>query len=217
VADQMAARIPIAAVKKTVQMQNLLEQSKATQVIAQFATEDIDTWPFWKRGDGYGARGWAYVITKAGKEAEADLTRALEWTSDPRRRDDILLHLGLNRENNLRDDDGALARYREIIANQKHLDSANQFYALQDMARILTRRRQFDEAIAMLNKAGIADLRGFWRGSLLLSLAETQEAAGQNAKAMATYQALLADPAVEPRQRKTAEERMEKLTQPNTK
>jgi tetratricopeptide (TPR) repeat protein len=210
VADQLAARIPIAAVKKTVQMQNLLDRARAPQVIEQFANEDIAAWPFWKRGDGYFARGRARVITKAGKEAESDLTRALEWTSEPRTRDSILLGLAQNRETNLRDDDGALTRYREIIASQKHLGSADQFTALQGIARILTRRRQFGEAIATLHKAGLANLRGVWRGYLLISLAETQEAAGRKAEAVATYRTVLADPTVEPRQRKTAEERIGK-------
>lgn len=210
IADQLAARIPIAAVKKTVLMQNLLGQARAPQLIAQFTSEDIAAWPFWKRGDGYYHRGRARVITKAGKEAEADLTRALEWTSDSRVRDNILLSLAQNRETNLHDDDGALARYREIIAAQKRLGSADQFCAVQGISRILTRRRQFDEAIATLNKADIANLRGVWRGYMLISLAETQEAAGRKSEALATYKTLLGDPTAEPRQRKTAEERIGK-------
>jgi hypothetical protein len=210
IAGQLAARIPIAAVKNTVQMQNLIEQSKAPQLLAQFANEDIATWPFWKRGDGYHARGRAYFITKAGDKAETDLTAALAWTSEPVKRDAIWLLLAQNRETNLRDNDGALARYREIITGQKHLGSADQFTAVQGIARILTRRRQFDEAIATLHKADLANLRGIWRGYMLLSLAETFEAAGRKDEAIATYKTLLADPTVEPRQRKTAEERLKR-------
>jgi tetratricopeptide (TPR) repeat protein len=210
-ADDLAARIPIEAVKKTVFMHNLLAQQKASEVIARFGKEDISVWPFWQQGAGYLARGHAHVITKAGKEAEADLTRALEWTSDPRLRDNILLNLGQNRETNLRDDDGALRGYREIIATSKRLSSADQFHAVQAIARILTRRRQFDEAIAILHKADIANLRGVWRGSMLLSLAETQEAAGRKDEALAICKTLLADQTVEPRQRKTAEEKIGKL------
>ena len=85
-ADALAARIPIPAVQKTVRMQNLLAQSKAPEVVAQFADEDIAKWPFWKRGDGYFARGRAYGITKDSKHADTDLTRALEWLTDPRSR-----------------------------------------------------------------------------------------------------------------------------------
>lgn len=85
-ADALAARIPIPAVQKTAQMQVLLAQSKAPQVVAQFAGEDIAKWPFWKRGDGYLLRGRAHLITKNAKQAEADLTHALEWLSDDRSR-----------------------------------------------------------------------------------------------------------------------------------
>jgi len=73
-------------VQKTAQMQALLAQSKATQVVTQFANEDIAKWPFWKRGDGYLLRGLAHLITKNAKQAEADLTHALEWLSDDRAR-----------------------------------------------------------------------------------------------------------------------------------
>ena len=85
-AVSIAAKIPIPAVRKTAQMQNLLAQAKAPEVIAKFADEDIAKWPFWKRGDGYLARGRAQVIAKDSKQATADLTRALEWLSDARAR-----------------------------------------------------------------------------------------------------------------------------------
>jgi hypothetical protein len=87
-AEQFIARIPIPAAQKTARMQHLLDQFKAPQVVAEFASEDIGKWPFWKRGDGYAARGRAHFIAKHAKEAEADLTRALEWTSDARLRKD---------------------------------------------------------------------------------------------------------------------------------
>lgn len=86
IADQLTARIPIEAVKKTAQMQSLLDSGKAAEVIAQFAAEDIAKWPFWKRGDGYFARGRAYFVTKDSRHAGADLTHALEWISDARMR-----------------------------------------------------------------------------------------------------------------------------------
>ena len=80
-------------------------QGLAAEVVAQFAEEDLADWPFWKRGDGYHLRGRAYYITKDGAKAEADLTKALPWISDPRTRDSLLLTLAWNRERNLGDDD----------------------------------------------------------------------------------------------------------------
>ena len=204
----LAARIPIPAVKQTVLMENLLDQAKAPQVVAQFGAEDIAAWPFWKIGDGYFARGRAYAITKAGQPAEADLSRALEWTGDPRLRDSIRQALASNRENNLKDEAGALAAYREMIAGTQHLGSADQFYAVQGIARILTKRGEFDEALATLRKVNLDKQGGFWRGSLLLSLADTQLAAGRKADAEATYKSILAVPALDARLRKLAEEKL---------
>ena len=210
VAAELAARIPLDAVKKTVLMHNLLDQSKAPQVVEQFGSEDIAGWPFWKAGDGYFARGRAYALTKAGKEAEADLLRALEWTSDTRVRDSIRQTLGSHRESNLKDDTAALAAYREIIDNVKQFGSADQFYAVQGIARIQTRCGKFDEALAVLHKVEIDKLRGYWRGSMLLAVGDTLLAAGRKDEAAATYKSIIADEMTDPRLRKVAEESLAK-------
>ena len=208
VAAELAARIPIEAVKKTVLILNLLDQAKAPQVIEQFGREDISTWPFWKRGDAFFARGRAHTIAKLGKEAEADLVRALEWSGDPRVRDSIRQTIGSNRENNLKDDTAALTTYREIIEGQKQLGSADQYTAVQGIARILSKGGKFDEAIAALNKVEIAKLRGVWHGNLAASLGDTLLAAGRKAEAIAAYQSIIADDTVDARQRKIAEEKI---------
>lgn len=210
-ADQLAARIPIEAVKKTVVMQNLLGESQARRVIERFAQEEIDVWPFWKRGDGYFARGRAYAAIEAGKEAEADLTRALEWTSDTRLRDAIQLAIGQNRENNLKDDAAALAAYQAIIADARHLGSADQFYAVQAIARIQTRRGQFDEALATLAKVEIGKLRGFWHDSMLLARGDVLRAAGRKDEALAVYKSILEGDSGDPRLRKVVEEKIKAL------
>ncbi len=211
VAAELAARIPIDAVKKSVLMQNLLDQFKAPQVIEQFGQEDIASWPFWKAGDGYSARGRAYAITKAGNEAEADLRRALEWTGDARVRDSIRQTLGGNRETNLKDDIAALATYHEIIDNAKQLGSADQFNAVQGIARIQTRLGKFDEALAALHKVEIDQLRGYWRGSMLLAVGDTLRAAGRKEDAATTYNSVIADESTDPRLRKVAEDSLAKL------
>lgn len=85
-ADAIAERICMPAIRKLVQMQNLLKQNKASQLVARFAGEDMAMWPFWKRGDGYLARGRAHFVIGNTKQAEADFTRALEWLADERSR-----------------------------------------------------------------------------------------------------------------------------------
>ena len=79
------------------------------------------------------------------------------------------------------------------------------------MARILTRRGRFDEALAALRLADIERLKGYWRGSLLLAVGETLSAGGQKDRALATYRALLADESVQSNHRKAAGEAIKGL------
>ncbi len=176
IADELAARIPIEAVKKAVQMQTMIDQGKAPQVIEQFGSEDIAKWPFWKRGDGYFARGRAYAITKVSQQAEADLMNALEFTGDQRSRDSILLLRAQNRENNIKDDEKALESYSAIVEGRSRIGGADEYYALQGIARILTRRGQFDEAIKTLERADLPNLAGVWKGYMQKSLDAVNEA-----------------------------------------
>ncbi|NLF72692.1 MAG: tetratricopeptide repeat protein [Candidatus Anammoximicrobium sp.] len=210
-ADQLAARIPLAAVRNTVLMRNLLDRSQAARLVEQFAQEDIAAWPFWKRGDGYFARGQAYAATRAGRQAESDLASALPWTSDERTRDAIHLALGQNRENNLQDDAAALEAYQAIIATARQLGSSNQFNAVQAIARIQAKRGQFDEALATLGKVETDQLRGFWHDTILLARGDTLRAAGRPDEARKVYQSILADDEGDPRLRRVAEERVHAL------
>ena len=76
------------------------------------------------------------------------------------------------------------------------------------MARILTRRGKFDDALATLRLVDIDKLRGHWRGSMLLALADTLTAAGRAPEAAQAYRAILADTTTEANHRKTAEKRL---------
>lgn len=89
-ADELAGRIPVEAVKKTVLMHNLLEQKKAAEVIEKFGQEDIAAWPFWAAGEGYFARGCAYSAAGDRARAESDFKAALPLAGDPRVREKLL-------------------------------------------------------------------------------------------------------------------------------
>jgi len=67
-------------------------------------------------------------------------------TSDPRSRDAILLLTGAqNRESNLKDDAKALEAYRSIVEGRTRIGGADEYAALQGIARILTKHAgQFD-------------------------------------------------------------------------
>jgi len=210
-AAELADQIPLEAVAKTVRMQNLLALSKPQELVAQFGKEDINAWPFWQAGEALFARGRAYASTAAGNEAEADLKVALDFTSDSRTRLSVLLALGNNREKNLKDNDAGFEAYRQIVESSKSIGSADQFRGVQGAARILTRRGRCDDALATLRKADIDNLRGHWRGSMLLALGETLAAAGRKDEALTAYRELLADDTVIPQHRKTAEEAIQAI------
>ena len=167
-------RIPVESIRKTAQMQLLLQQRQASEFVSEFSEEDISLWPFWKRGDGYHLRGRAYYLTKNGPQAETDLSNALPWISDPRMRDPLLLTLALNRETNLSNDEGALEAFSTIVDGKKRIGSSNEYGALQGIARIQTRRGQFEEAIKTLKRAHPEKLTGTWRETILKSIEEVK-------------------------------------------
>lgn len=169
-------QIPIEAVKKTVQMQNLLANFQASEVVKQFGAEDIAKWPFWKRGDGFHHRGRAYSITKNGEEAESDLSAALEWIGDPRTRETVLLAQAQNRELNLKSDETAQQAYEAILEGKTRIGGADEYSALQGIARLQTRKGQFDEALKTLNRAEPDKLQGVWKTNFEKSIEAVKQA-----------------------------------------
>ena len=174
-AAQLIARIPIEPVRKTAQMDHLLNTYKAPEVIVQFGAEDLSKWPFWQRGAGLHARGRAYSIAKTGGKAETDLRAALEFTSEPRMRDAIWEAIGHNRENNLKNDETALAAYNAVVEARTHIGGSSEFTALQGIARILTRQGKFNEALQALSRAKPEQLQGVWKTNILRSIEEVNK------------------------------------------
>lgn len=175
-AGPIVEQIPLESVKKTAQMQHLLIQGKAPEVISQFANEDITQWPFWKRGDGYRNRGRAYYVTKDGAKAETDLSKALPWTSDRKDRDATLLMLAQNRECNLGDYARAYEAFDTIVSGRERIGGSEQFSAIQGIARIQTKRDQFKDALKTLDRANPNKLQGTWKKNILKSIQEVNAA-----------------------------------------
>ncbi len=136
----------------------------------RFGADDFSKWPFWKRGDAYHNRGQAYILARDGAKAEADLSAALPWISEPRTRDSVLLRLAQNREQNLDDEDGALEAYHRIVDGSARLGASDQFSALQGIARILTLRGQFDDALKTLARADHEKMQGVWNTNIQKSI-----------------------------------------------
>lgn len=208
-AMELTELIPIEAVKITAQMQNLLAEQKASEVIASFGGEDSMSWPFWKRGEASFIRGRAYSLTRAGKEAIADFTQALSFTGDPRVRQSIYLALGNVHEYLLEDDAAALPAYLGVYDTHTTIGGADQLSAVQASARILTRQAKYDEALSILARIDTEKLRGTWRDSTLLARATTLAAAGRKDEALAACRLVLGDSGAESRHHKTAQELIE--------
>jgi len=210
-AEALADRIPIDAVAKTVRMQNLLEMRKPGALIEKYESDDITAWPFWIAGEAWLARGRASYETDDGRSAEQDLVRAEPLIADDLTRAGLLLTMGRNREEHLKDADGALAAFRRIADMPGHRGNATYFRGVIETARLLRRKKQFDEALAVLNRVDIDGQRGYWHGALLLALGQTLEAAGQTDDARAAYRKILRDKTTHANHREAAQEAIEAM------
>lgn len=193
-AHELAEAVPVEAVKAVETMKNLLAERKFSELIDQYSSAKIETWPFWIRGEAYQTRGLAYFSAKQGEQAEADFQNALKFTTEERTRLNLLKTVGWNRENNLGDDAGALDAYRQVVDHERFNGSAEYYYGVQGAARLLTKQHKYEEALTVLNKIDIDKLRGSWHGSMLMSLADTLSAAGKTQEAVAVYQKVIDDP-----------------------
>ena len=210
-AEELTGRIPIDAVAKTVRMENLLAERKWDDVVERYGGEDLSKWPFWQIGAGAFARAKAYVFTKNGKAAEADLQAALAYTPDARIQANILLSMGDNRESNLKDDQGALDAYQQNFESKTNIGGADEFRSVQQAAAILAKQGKFDKALATFDVVNFGKQTGFWRNAMLLSRGDTLAAAGKKTAALADYKAIIADNNAQTAHRKKAEERIQAL------
>ena len=84
--------------------------------------------------------------------------------------------LARNRERNLGNDVRAFEAYDAIVGDRERIGGADQFHALQGIARIQTKRGQFDEALKTLDRANPDKLQGSWKKNILKSIEEVNEA-----------------------------------------
>lgn len=210
-AAELASQISLEPVAKITQMENQLAQRNWDAVIEQFGDEDFTNWSFTHVGAAAWARGRAYFGAKEGKNADADLQLALEFTSDARIGMSILRTMGHNREMVIRNNDLALDTYLEIARSKTSTGGAEYFYGLQGAARILTRQGKFDEALKVLDQVDAEKLGGSWAGSMLLSRGETLEAAGRKAEALKAFRKVLAANSTTKTHRTVAEQAIQRL------
>lgn len=203
-AEEIAARIPVEAVRKTARLQSLLDQYQSSVVVVEFKDEDFAAWPYWKRGEGLLLRGRARAVMKDGEGAVADYTRSLPLLGDPRMRQSLNLALGQAQELLLHDDTAALASYRAVNGDAATVGGADELGAVQGVARVLTRQQQTDAALAELSRIDTGTIGGTWRHSTLLARAEAHAAAGRKTEAVALCREVLADETAEKRHHEAA-------------
>ncbi len=193
-ADELAERIPLPAVAKTVRMENLLALRKASELLKQFGKEDFSQWSFAHVGIAAFTRARAHLVMKNGTAAEADLQTALALTSDKRLRVSILANLGHNRETNLKDDPGALAAYRQNFVGKERIGGSEEFRSVQQAARILSRLGKHDDALQTLARIDAAKQTGSWGATTYAIQGDLLTTAGRKKEARAAYQNALAKP-----------------------
>jgi predicted negative regulator of RcsB-dependent stress response len=192
-ADELAARIPVAAVAKTVRMENLLSQRKYADLLEQFSKEDFSQWPFPHVSPAAFTRARAQVLNKNGPAAEADLQTALALTSDKRLRSSIIANLGHNRETNLKDEASALIAYRQNFIGKERIGGADEFRSVQQAARILSRQGKHDDALQTLAHIDLDKTNGSWLATTLAIKGDLLVAAKRPDEARVSYRKALAE------------------------
>ncbi|NQV27247.1 MAG: DUF4838 domain-containing protein [Rhodopirellula sp.] len=212
-AVELAAEIPLTFVAKTTQMENLLDQREWNAIIENFGQEDFEQWPFWQTGAGAFARGRAYHALKEGQKADADLSRALEFTADSRIRLSIGRLIGANRELVLKDDESALEAYTQMIRLAGlNNGSAEFYYCIEGAVRVLIRQRRFDDAVKLLDSVNTTRLSGVWKSAMQLARGEVLAAAGRNKPALEAIQSVIDDKSASKPQRDRAMVLKDQLT-----
>ena len=192
-ADKLAGQIPIEAVTKTAQMQNLAAQRNWTELVKRFGEEDLTRWPFWQIGEGAFERGKAHYFTKAGEKADADFQTALACTADSRIQVTIRTMMAQNRETHLNDETGAIPLYLTNIEGKKGIGGADEFRSLERVAAILVKQGNFTAAMALYDAVDFEKQTGFWLHEMLISRGNTMSAAGRKDEAKALYRRVVDD------------------------
>ena len=77
---------------------------------------------------------------------------------------------------------------------------------MQHTASILREQKKYDESLATLHIYELPELRGYWRGALYRTLADTLKAAGKQKDAEAAYGEVLKEKGSSKSDRQAAEE-----------
>jgi tetratricopeptide (TPR) repeat protein len=173
-------------------MRALHQDRKWKELIEQFGTDDFSSWPADKQDKASEAlhlRGLVYSYLKDGPNADADLKAALKLAP---KNQAFWLTLADNYTNNLKDDEQALAAYRQAFAISGKGNGWQPLTATIAIARLLTDQVRTDEALAVLKQYG--DMEGMapvWKIKMLRAYGHVYAAQGNEQESLAKFREAL--------------------------
>lgn len=206
---ELARRIPLAVVSRSVQLQLLADHRQWGEIVAQFGQEDFATWPDTRIGPAAFCRGRAYCALKNGEAARRDLTLASEYLLEDNSLGLALCALGDTYHRLLKDDDNALRAYRQAYLRRNVYKRCQAALSAADVLRAQGKAAVALEELAVIPLDHVTF--PYWRSRLLMAWGETLAEAGRTAEATAKYQEVLALPELPEATRKACEEALRKL------
>ncbi len=173
-------------------MRTLHQDRKWKELIEQFASEDFSTWPADmsnQASEAFHLRGQIYSFLKDGPKAEADLKASVKLAPNNAA---FWLTLADNCTNNSKDDELALAAYRQAFAITGQGNGWQPLTATIAIARLLTDQVKTDEALAVLKPYGdLKDLPPIWRIKMLRAYGHAYAAQGNEPESLAKFREAL--------------------------
>ncbi|MFA7158642.1 MAG: hypothetical protein WC299_05010, partial [Kiritimatiellia bacterium] len=148
-AMELAKSIPVAAVSKTSQMEILNEGRKYKELLEQFKSEDIESWPESVRGDAFRLRGESANTCGNAQLAVADLGKAVENLKEQYWHNRALLALGGLYKTKLKDEAKAIETFRRVKLTGQM--PAQKYRADWEIADVYMARGKFKEALNLLD------------------------------------------------------------------
>lgn len=210
-AADLAARIPLIHASKTCQIRLLAEHRKWAEILAQFKDEKFASWPDDYAAEAFYLRGQARYFLNDGEGAAADLRQAADLSPDNGGKGRAALALGVNYRNRLKDEEQALLAYEQTVAWVPSGGHYVPYTAAVSAAAILRSQGKHERALAMALKFDADKAKGYWRGMLLVSQAETLAAQGKKEEAAVLYKKAIAVEGLTESDRKEWEKRFLEL------
>lgn len=173
-------------------MRVLHQDRKWKELIEQFGIEDFSAWPADmsnQSSEAFHLRGQIHSFLKDGPNAEADLKAALKLAP---KNQAFWLTLADNYTNNLKNDEQALAAYRQAFAITGKANGWQPLTATIAIARLLTDQVKTDEALAVLKQYG--DMEGMapvWKIKMLRAYGHVYAAQGKEQESLAKFREAL--------------------------